>query len=139
MVQAYVRSARSGSTNLLRDELIVPAGGTVPPIEVVLRDDGAKVDIHVQAEKLPPLVHILLLPEFAPSQRALSFSASGSDDVQYAGLAPGDYKVLAFESTDAIEYENPEVMQKYSAKTAHVTLTAHGSSKVTVELIREGE
>jgi hypothetical protein len=139
MVQAYVRSARSGSTNLLRDELIVPAGGTVPPIEVVLRDDGAKIDIHVQAEKLPPLVHILLLPEFAPSQRALSFSASGSDDVQYAGLAPGDYKVLAFESTDAIEYENPEVMQKYSAKTAHVTLTAHGSSKVTVELIREGE
>ncbi len=137
--QGYVRSVRSGTTDLLRDDLVVPAGGTVPPIEVVLRDDGAKIDIHVQAENFPKLLHILLLPEFAPSQRALSFNSLGSNSVEYAGLAPGDYKVLAFESMDAIEYENPEVMQKYSAKTARVTLTAHGSSSVTVELIREGE
>jgi hypothetical protein len=137
--KGYVHSVRSGTTDLLRDDLVVPAGGTVPPIEVVLRDDGAKINIHVQAEKLPQVVHILLLPEFAPSQRALSFNSSSPDGVEYSGLAPGDYKVLAFESMDAIEYENPDVMQRYSAKTARVTLTAHGSTSVTVELIHEEE
>lgn len=139
MVQAYVRSLRSGTTDLLREDLVVPAGGNVSPIEVVLRDDGAKVKIHIEGENLPPLMRILLLPESAPNQQAVSLNSSGTDDVEYSGLAPGDYKVLAFESPQDIEYENPEVIEKYSAKTARVTLTAQGSTNVTVELIREGE
>lgn len=139
LVQAYVRSVRSGTTDLLQEELVVPAGGNVPPIEVVLRDDGAKVKIHIQAEDAPPLVQILMLPEFAPSQRALNFKTSPGSDFEYGGLAPGDYKILAIASPEEIEYGNPEVLQKYSAKTARITLTSNGTTNVTVELIREGE
>jgi hypothetical protein len=139
VVQAYVRSVRSGTTDLLREDLIVPAGGTIAPIEVVLRDDGAKVNIHIQAENRPEHVRILLLPESAPEQRALTINSSGTDDLEYRDLPPGEYKVLAFESQEQIEYQNPDVMQKYSAKTARITLTAKGSTNVTVELIREGE
>jgi hypothetical protein len=138
-VRAYVRSVRSGTTDLLREELVVPAGGAVSPIEVVLRDDGAKVKIHVAAENLPQQAHVLLVPEFAPNQPALTLTASSSGDLQYDDLAPGDYKVLAFESPEEIEYQNPDVMRKYAGKTARITLPAKGSTSVTVELIRQGE
>ncbi|HKV91912.1 MAG TPA: carboxypeptidase-like regulatory domain-containing protein [Candidatus Angelobacter sp.] len=135
----YVYSVRSGGTDLLREELIVPSGGDVQPIEIILRDDDAKVKIHVQAEHIPEGTRILLLPEFAPFQRPITLDVSANGDREYGGLAPGNYKVLAFESIDTVEYENPEVLEKYSGKTARITLSSHGTTDVSVELIRDGE
>ena len=139
MGHGYVSSVRSGGTDLLREELLVPASGNVQPIDIVLRDDAAKMKIHVQAEHMPEHVRILVLPEFAPYQRIMPLDVSVNGDIEYGGLAPGDYKVLAMESNVAIEYENPEVLEKYSAKIARITLSSKATSNVTVELIREGE
>jgi len=139
MGPGYVRSARCGSTDLLREELIVPAGGDVQPIEIVLGDKDAKVKVHVQADGIPEQARILLVPEFAPYQRPTTLDIWMNGDREYGGLAPGDYKVLAFESIEGIEYENPEALEKYSAKTARITLSPQGTTSVTVQLIREGE
>jgi hypothetical protein len=139
LVYAYVHSVRSGTTDLLRDDLIVGEGASTPAIEVQLRDDGARVKIHVQAERMPLGARILLLPDVPSSQRAVLLETSTSGDAESANLPPGDYKVLAFESIEGIEYRDPEVLQKYSAKTGHVTLGPHGSGTVTIELIHLGE
>jgi hypothetical protein len=139
MAQGYVYSAHYGTTNLLREELVVPAGGSIQPIEIVLRDGHASVKVHVQAEHIPAQARILMIPEFASFERPITLDVMANGDREYGGLAPGDYKVLAFESIDEIEYENPVALEKYSAKTARVTLTAQGTTNVTVELIREGE
>jgi hypothetical protein len=139
MIAAYVGSIRCGDADLLRDDLVVPSGGNIPPIEIVLRDDGAKVRVHVQAEHLPEHARILLFSEFAPFEHPLTLDVPLDGNREYGNIAPGDYKVLAFESIDAIEYENPEVLEKYSAKTARITLSAQGTTNVTVELIRDGE
>jgi hypothetical protein len=138
MISAYVRSVRCGGVDLLREELIVPAGGNVPPIEVILRDDGATVKVHVQGES-PEHARILLLPDFAPYQRPPMLDVSSAGDREYGGLAPGEYKVLAFDSMEGIEYGNPEFLAKYSSKAARVTLSAHATSNVTVELVHTGE
>lgn len=139
VVDGYVRSVRSGVTDLLQEGLLVPASGGVPPIEIVLRDDGAKVKVHVEADRIPEHARILLLPDFAPYDRPVSLDVPAGGDREYGNLAPGDYRVLAFESLDSVEYGNPDVLEKYAAKTAHITLSAQGTTTVTVELIREGE
>lgn len=139
MGHGYAYSARSGDTDLLREELIVPAGGNVQPIEIVLRDDQGKVKIHVHAEPMPEHVQVLLMPDAAFLDRPMTVEVPRDGDMEFNALPPGDYRVLAFESLDNIEYENPEVMEKYSAKTARISVSPQGSTNVTVELIRQGE
>jgi CRISPR/Cas system CMR-associated protein Cmr5 small subunit len=47
--------------------------------------------------------------------------------------------VLAFDSVNDLEYGNREVLEKYSSKAARVTVAAHTTSNVTVELIHIGD
>src|SRR6267154_2471679 len=63
----YAQSARSGSVNLLREPLVVPGSGHVPPIELLLRDDGATVTGTVKAAS-PETATVLIVSEFAPMQ-----------------------------------------------------------------------
>jgi hypothetical protein len=138
MIAAYVRSARSGSTDLLREELIVPAGGAVPPIEIILRDDGATVKVRVQADATDH-ANILLLSQFAPFQRPHMLDVNPGGEREYGGLAPGEYTVLAFDSMEGVEYGNPDFLARYSSKAARVTLSANTTTQVSVELIHTEE
>src|SRR6202043_391896 len=40
----YVSAITSGSTDLLQKPLVVGAGGTIPAMEITVRDDGAELD-----------------------------------------------------------------------------------------------
>jgi hypothetical protein len=138
MTGGYVHSLRSGGVDLFHEELVVPVGGNAPTIEVVLRDGGGTVKVHVESDTSVKGL-ILLVPEFAPTQPPISFDIDPNRDREYGNLAPGNYKVLAFDSLSGIEYNNPEFLDRYSAKAARVTVSAHATSPVAVELIRTGE
>jgi hypothetical protein len=138
MIVAYVSTARSGSADLLREELIVPEGGNAPPIEVVLRDDGATVKMHVHSD-VPEPAYILLLPQSAPLRQPRMFDVDASGEREYGGLAPGDYAILAFDSMEGVEYRNPDFLARYLSKAAHVTLTANTTTGVSVEVIHREE
>jgi protocatechuate 3,4-dioxygenase beta subunit len=139
MVGGHVHSLRSGGVDLLREPLIVSDAGQVPPIEVVLRDDGGSIKVQVHSETHAEGGRILLVPEFAPNLPPFVLDIWDAGEREYGDLPPGDYKVFAFDSIDGIEYGNPEVMAKYAAKSATVTVTAHGSATVAVDLIHAGE
>lgn len=133
----YVQSARYGDIDLLREELIVqPAAPR--PIEVVLRDDSASLQIKIMRAERDLMCAVLVVPEAAPGQiKVLNVSGDSESFVMgfVNGLAPGDYKVFAFDSLDTIEFRNPEVLKQYSAKAARVSLTAGMPSDVSAELI----
>jgi hypothetical protein len=136
---AHVHSIRSGGVDLLREPLIVPDAGQVPPIEVVLRDDGGSIKVQVRSEKPAENGKVVFVPEFAPNLPPFVLDVTEAGEREYGDLPPGDYKVFAFDSMDGIEYANPEVMAKYAAKSATVTVTANGHATVAVDLIRAGE
>ena len=58
----YVRSATSGTTDLLREALVVGAGRRLEPLELVLRDDGASLKVKVLADEQPAAGSVLLFP-----------------------------------------------------------------------------
>jgi hypothetical protein len=138
MMAAYVASLRCGGVDLFRDPLIVPERGQVPPIEVVLRDDGGLVSVHVRSDKPARNGRILLVPEFAPNLPPIDLDIGAAGDREFGGLAPGSYKVFALDSLDEIEYENPEVMAEYNSKAATVDVTVNGRATVSVDLIHAG-
>jgi hypothetical protein len=135
----YVQAVRSGGMDLLREQLVVPEGADVPPIEVVVRDDTGTLKIHVRKDKPAQLATIVVLPEAAefPDPRTLTNTANA--ELQFGPLAPGSYRVFAFDSAEAVDYSSPEVLEKYASRAASVTLTASGTASVTVDLIHTGD
>ncbi len=132
----YVQSASCGSTDLLRDELAVPAGSQLPPIEVTLRNDGATLTGSVQSDGSPEKGTVVLVPERGSAAQAKVASAAQAGEFRFDHLAPGDYRVMAFDRVNDLEYRDPEVMNAYLSRGTHVSLQANGQSSTNVELIR---
>ncbi|MBO0912517.1 MAG: carboxypeptidase regulatory-like domain-containing protein, partial [Acidobacteria bacterium] len=130
----YVQSAQSGSTDLLHEQLTVTAGAHVPPIEVVIRDDGATLSGHVDTGESQKPATVVLIPEQDPGNEARVANTAPGGSFFLSNLAPGSYSVLAFDRADGLEYSNPDVMGAYSAQAAHVSLQPNGQSQIAVEL-----
>jgi hypothetical protein len=60
-------------------------------------------------------------------------------ELQTGGIAPGAYKVFAFDAIDSVDYRNPESLAQYASRAASVTVAPNGTASVNVELIRTGE
>jgi hypothetical protein len=133
----YVQSVRSGSADLLREVLTVPENGSVAPIEVVLRDDPGTLKVRVNGERPGQSAAILLFIDGAlfPTLHM----GSTQSDVFFPPVPPGNYKVLAFDSLNGLDYGNPEVLGQYASKAASVTVSANGVASVAVDVIHVGE
>jgi hypothetical protein len=133
----YVKSISYGSTDLLREDLVVVPGG-LSSLEVVLSDDGATLSGSVQSDDIEGSATVLVVPERTP-QAVKTVYVSGNGGFFVNDLAPGDYKVLAFDHLDGLEYTNPEVLREYSSKAAEISLQSNEKATIKVELVRIGE
>lgn len=132
----YVQSATSGPVNLLLQDLTVAPGSSVPPIDIVLRDDPASLHGTVAFHGKENGAIILVIPEHG--QTILQNVVRGESPIgefELPQLAPGAYKVFAFDRVDGLEYANSEVMQKYLSKAQQITLAPNQSANVLPELI----
>ncbi|HZQ19405.1 MAG TPA: carboxypeptidase-like regulatory domain-containing protein [Terriglobales bacterium] len=130
----YVQSAQCGSTDLLHEPLTVTSDGQIPPVEVVIRNDGATLRGHVNTREKQTLATVVLMPDDRPSTETHVITANPDGTFYVTGLPPDTYSVLALDSADGLEYTNPDVMQAYSSQAAHVTLQSGGQAQVSVEL-----
>ena len=143
----YVASVRCGGTDLQKANLVVAAGSTVPPIEVVLRNDGGEVDGTVaeiaSRNKANPqgaamasgYVHFVSEGERPDVKQAF---VQQSGEFQITQLAPGTYRVVAFEtsmSRENVEWSNEEVMKKFNVET--VTIGPGQKEKIRISLSAE--
>ena len=134
-IGGYVQSARCGNMDLLREPLVVSTGGKLPPMEIVLRDDVGMAAGRVQFDGPPRQSTVLMAAQFAPAQPPKQEVTGVNGDFQLEDLAPGEYKVYAFDSLEQIEYTNPEALSRYDSKAARVTVPPNGKVKVSPELI----
>lgn len=143
----YVQAVRSGALNLLEQNLMVGAGGSLQPIEVVLRDDFATLDGSVALQGEGQSGMVVVIPEDSPqrARNANLFWQPGvpGADRQTAGfeisqLAPGSYRVLVVDDP-SFEYENPDVLQKYLSQAQEILLGPNQRTKVTLGVVHVGD
>ena len=134
----YVQSATSGTTNLLESSLSVAPGGSVQPIEIVMRDDVASLSGNVSSDSQPLNATVLAIPERSSAQPFLQ-PADSNGIFQFAFLPPGAYKVLAVDHAEQLEYSNPDVLRKYLSKARETTLSADQAARIDLELVKVGE
>jgi hypothetical protein len=157
-IRGYIASMTAAGVDLMRDPLVVGPGGTTPPIEVTLRNDGATLKVTLAASDNPSpatfaTAFVYIIPDFdfvgpisqlavtnnpgAGLSASIGFSTSGpvpNSDSTVSGLVPGSYHVYTFATPHDLEYRNPEAMQAYSAQSQAVTLTAHDTVSLEVKL-----
>lgn len=135
----YLQSARCGSADLMHEPLVVPRQGDVPPIELMLRDDGGAITGAVHGAK--SLVSVVVaVPENGSMQTPRQAIVSGTEPkFSFTNLAPGDYRVYAFDTMAQFEYSNPAVLADYSSKGVHITVSSKGHVEVDVEWMHIGE
>ncbi len=143
--RGYVASVRAGTTNLLREPLVVGAGSSAGPIEITMRDDSAQIEGQVEGirpapvDSQPPVLppaFVYCVPTLDGSGQFTEIGAAGDGSFSSQPLPPGEYRVLAFDhrQTD-LEYRNPEAMKLYDNQGAIVRVAAGQTEHVTLQVI----
>ena len=129
----YVQSARLGSVDLLRDSVNIDSDQE--PIEITVRDDGARVSGTVDGIAL--IVAIPSGGSVSPPKTQSFQQQDGSGHFEML-LAPGDYTLYAFDNFERIEYASPKVMEQYASKGVKISLSAKEKKDVTLKTIEVG-
>ena len=135
----YVLSAASGNTDVLREDLLISASHRPDPLEIVLGDDGANLNGIVRAEGKPVPASILLIPDPSSSEHARLMQAGQGGEFQFDRIPPGEYKLLAFDSLETLEFRNPAAIAPYLARAVRVTVSSGERSEMDLERMTVGK
>jgi len=129
----YVAALRSGTVDLLREDLTIAAGAPPAPIEVTVRNDGAELNVALPAGGEANAV--VLYSEEYPRRSELVPADGPTTSVSVANLAPGTYRVFAVRDGSSVEYRNPADVERYLDHAARVTVQASEKATVRAELV----
>jgi hypothetical protein len=145
--RGYVASATMGSTDLLKQPLVIGSGAS-GPIDITLRDDGAELEGTVgalgeqnassSAGEIRAWVYCVPLPESSGQFQQLGAAEEGKFNLQM--MVPGDYRILAFSKPQLrLPYRDAEAMKAYESKGQVVHLSAGQKTTVQVQIISANE
>lgn len=133
----YVADLRCGSVDLLREDLTVAAGASLPDIEVTVRDDGAELDGTITQNGQPASGNVIIYSQAYPKRSILIPASQGSFSA--VNLPPGSYQVVAVKDASDLEFTNPAALQQYLTHATSVTLGPRDKSAVQLEVQLEGQ
>ena len=147
--QGYVASATMGTTDVMREPIVIDAGSNLQ-IEVKLRDDFAEVDGSLANPGTPSAasesegpsagtwVYFVPLPDRTGQVQQVYVSSDGKFSLQ--GIAPGTYRVLAFASQQPnLPYRDPVGMKAYETKGQVITLSPGQKATIQVQALAGAE
>jgi hypothetical protein len=135
----YVQSVRAGGIDLTREPLVVPEDGSVGAIEVVVRDDPGTLSIQIRSEKPGQEAVVLVFPDPMMIAEAEMTAYSTAGITSAVRLAPGAYKIFAFDAGQDLDYSDIDILTKYLSQAASVTVGAEENANVAVDVIHVGE
>jgi hypothetical protein len=146
ITSAYIASATSGTTDLLREPFQVVPNSDPRPIEVTLRDDSASIDAAIAVDPatpslLPASPAILLCIPLDRPQSMPGVALAQQSHASVKNLAPGRYLLIASRGQVvlSLEYNNADVLRSLMQKGTVVTLSPNQTATVQVPLMPDGD
>ncbi|HVV46471.1 MAG TPA: carboxypeptidase regulatory-like domain-containing protein [Bryobacteraceae bacterium] len=125
----YLKSATLGGQDIIGPGLNVSAG--MPTLEVTISDDGGTLEGDVTADEAAAGAWIYLERDGQPVRNG---QADAKGHFRFDAIAPGDYKVYAWDDNSKVEYANPAWMQRYGKPVA---VSVAPNQSAPVQLIRQ--
>jgi hypothetical protein len=148
----FVSSITAGGTDLQRQPLVVGQGGSTPPIEITVRDDGAQVEGTIEGTTSTEVRraafnspgqsqgNVYFVPVADSGGQFSEAWISPDGKFQLQQLPPGAYRVLAFDRQQPdLEYASDEVMGQYDSKTKVIRVVSGQKEHLRLPLITASE
>lgn len=137
--QFYVKSIFAGQQEARDGEIAIPAG-TPPQISVTLSSAGGTVSGTVKGEtEAPPPqgTTVVLIP--SNRQRADLYKSATID--QYgkftlASIAPGEYKLFAWDDIESGQWMDPDFLQTYDGKGKSLSIRENSKEAADLQLLK---
>lgn len=129
----YIDSISSGTADLLHNNLVVNPSGSVPSIEVSMREGAAKLSGKL-ASTPPSGIAVVLL--WNPSIRSRPFveQTNLSGSFQFVGLPPATYKFFAVDGSGKFDLSDPDALRRFASGAREISLAPGQSVTATAEL-----
>ena len=127
---AFVKSARTGQSDVLAEGLDLTGGAAPENLTVVISPNGATLSGVVQS----PGAIVVLIPNES-SRRHQSTIADHTGAFSIAGLPPGEYKLYAWEEVAADAWLDPDFLKSFESKGESVTLREGEQKTLTIKAI----
>jgi hypothetical protein len=133
----------NGPADVLDTGVTVANGQSPPPAELTLSPNSAQVTGTVSGDQMPAAgALVVLVPQGARKGRE-SFSKRSSADQSghftMKGIAPGEYKIVAFEIADRSLLSDPEFVERFEDRGETVHLGEGDAVNVNLEAIPADE
>jgi len=137
---AYVRSIRMGSQDVLKDGLHVSAEAR-DPLEIIIGARGAAVDGVVVScvDRRISSATVVLLPDLSQRETRLDLFKTATSSVDgkfhFDGITPGTYRLFAWEDFRPGDWYDAELMKTYEFNGVEVRLNESDARSVNVTVI----
>jgi hypothetical protein len=148
--QGYVSSISSGGADLAREPLAVGPGGAAAPIEISLSDNGGRIDAAINPSSLgnsassadegvSSIVFGYAIPQFPSTAQIAMAAAQTTYHLMFGNLAPGTYRVVAFDKPQEIDMDDPQAMARINSQSQTVTVEPGAAATVQVDVIQTAQ
>ena len=122
----YVKSVRLGNRELENGIVDLRGGFTRERLMVELASDGAQISGNLRDSKGPPLLGevVLLFDDDNGFSQAGKTETHPDGSYAFHGIAPGKYKILAYDPISTGDAWSPEILSLYSSVLEKIQVTA---------------
>ena len=134
----YVKSMRFAGQEVLDTGLDLTRGAAEVPVEIVLSPTGGRVNgIVVNSEmRAANGAQVVLIPEAREQERLYKITSTDQyGQFEVRGVAPGDYKLFAFENIEPGDFQSPDFVKRYGNSGVKVTIRDGGREAQQLKLI----
>lgn len=140
-VEAYVKSVKIGGQEV--DDQEVEISAAAPEVVVTLSTAAGKVTGTVNSKDGPiSQARVVLMPADQAKRRETTARVAMTPQdgtFTFGGLAPGEYKVFAWEDVESGAWLDPEFLKPLESKGADVKVQAGGNAALNLDVIPAGQ
>jgi protocatechuate 3,4-dioxygenase beta subunit len=137
---SYIKSIRVGDADVIDSGLDIATGAAPGEMSVVIAMSAGQITGAVQNEKLEPAAGatVVLIPEGKRRESDRWYQTTSTD--QYGNytlknIAPGEYRVYAFDTVEFQAYMDPEWLKPFETKGEKVSIEENAKPSVQLRLI----
>jgi hypothetical protein len=144
-INNYVSDIRQGTKSVFDDGFITLSRDSPDLLEVIIRSGGGAIQGQINSDgkdKSPSRMTVTLIPDPPRRQnfmlyKSASVSPDGKGNFNFTGIAPGTYRIFAWENLPSGAEQNAEFMNEYETRGVSFTISAGLSlTNFEVPLIR---
>jgi len=134
----YVKAARLGAADVLNGPMLLD-GPVSAVLEILLSSKAGQVEGMVSDERgrAVEINQVVLIPD-QHRERTELFKLVTSDSTgrfTISNVAPGEYKIFAWEALEAYSYYDPEVLKRYESLGKAIRVEESSKQKVDLRII----